>query len=314
MTASFVAALLAFRVFAPFMGEELMRSGTAFFSRAGTGLGLDAAGALALRLFVLGAVPVVGIALFFGVATGVGQVGFVVATKAAKPKLSHLSPKRGMERLKPARASWELIKTLLKLGLLAAIIWEPISDGVEQIAASGTLESGLATIASIAWSLLLRAALLSIVIGGADYAFQRYKTEQGMKMAKHEVKRESKDNEGDPLIRGQRRRRALEMNRNRLLNVMTADVVVTNPTHFAVALSYSDPDPAPRVVAKGTDRQAKKIRRMAARHGVPIVEQRPLARALYRQVKVGKLIPVSLYEAAAVVLAEALRRRGRAAA
>ena len=117
--------------------------------------------------------------------------------------------------------------------------------------------------------------------------------------------------EGDPLIKSQRRRRAIEVTRNRLINVATADVVVTNPTHFAVALAYNPPEPAPRVVAKGTDRQAKRIRRMAARHGVPIIEHRPLARALFRKSKVGHFVPAALYEAAAIVLAEAYRRQPR---
>lgn len=314
MAASFVSALIAFRVFAPFIGREMVRSGSTFFAGAGLGMSPEVMQSTALRLFALGVLPILGVATLFGVAAGVGQVGFVIAPKAATPKFSNLSPKRGLDRLKPATAAWELAKSGLKLGLLAAVIWQPIADGVERIAVTGTLDGGLSNVIAVAWNILMRAALLAVVIGVADYAVQRRKTEQGMKMAKHEVKREAKDDEGDPLVRGQRRRRAMEMNRNRLLNVLSADVVVTNPTHFAVALSYSDGDPAPRVIAKGTDRQAKKMRRTASRHGIPVIEQRPLARALYRQVKVGKLIPASLYEAAAVVLAEAYRRRGRIAA
>lgn len=134
-------------------------------------------------------------------------------------------------------------------------------------------------------------------------------------MSMQEVKQEHKDSEGDPLVKSQRRRRAVELSRNRMLrDVALADVVITNPTHFAVALRYADGEGAPRVVAKGADKLAAKIRGLAHRHGVLVTENKPLARALYRRCKVGHYVPAALYEAVAVVLAVAYRRRGRVAA
>src|SRR5690606_2260219 len=124
---------------------------------------------------------------------------------------------------------------------------------------------------------------------------------------------EAKQTEGDPLVKAQRRRRAQELSRNRMLReVAGADVVVTNPTHLAVALRYRDGEPAPRVVAKGADRLAAKIRKIAYRNGILVTEDKPLARALYRRCKVGAFIPGALYEAVAVVLAVAYRRYGGA--
>jgi flagellar biosynthetic protein FlhB len=161
-------------------------------------------------------------------------------------------------------------------------------------------------------TVITRALLLAVLIAGADYAYQKWRTDKQLKMSKDDVKREHKNTEGDPHIKGQRRRRQQEMSRNRMLgSVATADVVVTNPTHFAVALGYAPGDPAPRVLAKGTNRLALKIRREAHRNGVPVHEDRPTARALYRQVRIGGYVPASLFEAVAVVLAVAYRRTGR---
>jgi flagellar biosynthetic protein FlhB len=249
-----------------------------------------------------------------GTAAAVAQVGFKLAPEAAKPKLSNLNPKRGLGRLKPGQASWELARSSLKLGLFAAVAYGPVADSIRELAGTREIDRAIADMSGTIWTLLLRAALLAVLIAGADYGFNRHKTNQSLKMSKEDVKQEYKNAEGDPLIRGARRRKAAEMSRNRLINVATASVVVTNPTHFAVALAYVPPEPAPRVVAKGTDRQARKIRKMAARHGVPIIENRPLARSLFRRVKVGGYVPTALFEATAIVLAEAYRRTRRRAA
>jgi flagellar biosynthetic protein FlhB len=262
-------------------------------------------------LFILGTGPFLAVAVVLGTVGAVSQVGFMLAPEALKPKLSKLSPKQGLERLKPATATWELARSSLKLGLFGAMAWGPVRDGITAIAGVRAIDRAITDVADIIWNVIVRAALLALIIGVADYAFNRWKSMKGMRMSKHEIKQEYKSSDGDPMVKGQRRRRAAEMSRNRLLNVATADVVVTNPTHFAVAIAYNSSEPAPRVVAKGTDRHAKKIRRMAARHGVPTIENRPLARALYRRVKVGGFVPTTLFEATAVVLAEAYRRKGR---
>ena len=131
-------------------------------------------------------------------------------------------------------------------------------------------------------------------------------------MSKQELKEEYKSSEGDPMVRSARRQRAREMSRNRMIfDVATADVVVTNPTRLAIALKYEDDEPAPRVVAKGANRLAAKIRTEARRNGVPVIEDKPLARALFRRIKIGHFIPGNLFEAVAAVLAVAYRRKAR---
>jgi flagellar biosynthetic protein FlhB len=131
-----------------------------------------------------------------------------------------------------------------------------------------------------------------------------------MKMSKQELKEEYKSSEGDPMVRSARRQRAREMSRNRMIfDVGIADVVVTNPTRLAIALKYEDDEPAPRVVAKGANKLAAKIRAEARRNGVPVIEDKPLARALFRRIKIGHFIPGNLFEAVAAVLAVAYRRK-----
>lgn len=256
--------------------------------------------------------PVAGLAVVAALVAGVGQTSGKIAPEALKPKLSNLSPKKGLQRLKPATAGWELVRTTVKLGALTVLLWGPVTSMGGELLRARDLGSGLERTFAQATAMLWRATLLAVVLAGADYAWNRRKNEREMKMSKEDVKQEHKDSEGDPQIKAQRRRRAQEMSRNRMLrDVTTADVVVTNPTHLAVALRYVDGEPAPRVVAKGADHLAAKIRKRARHHGVLVTEDKPLARALYRTCKVGQHVPVALYEAVAMVLAVAYRRRGR---
>lgn len=310
VAASFITALLVLRAFGPAMVRQLFGDAQHLIGSAGANPALETLAWQAGAMFLVGAGPFLAVAVIAGSAGAISQVGFMIAPEALKPKLSNLSPKRGLERLKPATATWELARSGLKLGLFGAMAWGPVKDGITGLAGVRNIDRAISDVAGIVWNVIVRAALLAVIVGLADYVFNRWKMAKGMRMSKHEIKQEYKSSDGDPMVKGQRRRRAAEMSRNRLLNVASADVVVTNPTHFAVALAYQSSEPAPRVVAKGTDRQAKKIRRMAARHGVPTVENRPLARALYRRVKVGGFVPTALFEATAVVLAEAYRRRG----
>jgi flagellar biosynthetic protein FlhB len=255
--------------------------------------------------------PLLAVSVVAAVVAGVAQVGFKPTPKAAKPKLSHLSPKKGLQKFKPATASWELIRSVLKLGLLVLLVWSPMREWMHEVTGDRGLEAGLSRTLDQSWVLLVRVVLLAIAIAAADYAWNRRKTARDIRMSKDDIKKEYKNTEGDPLVKGQRRRRQMEMSRNRMIgDVATADVVVTNPTHFAVALRYDPDDGAPRVVAKGTDKIAAKIRAAAYRNGVLVTENRPLARALYRQCKIGQFVPGALYDAVAIVLALAYRRRG----
>lgn len=256
--------------------------------------------------------PVLAIAVLAALVSGVAQTGGKLSPGAIEPKLSNLSVTRGLSRFKPQTAAWELLRTAVKLGALVLLLWAPMSRAAEQLASARDLGSGLDRTVSQATTLIGRATILAVVLALADYAYNWRKNDKETRMSKEDVKQEHKDSEGDPLVKQQRRRRAQELSRNRMIrDVATADVVVTNPTHLAVALRYGDGDAAPKVVAKGADHLAAKIRATARRHGVTVTEDKPLARSLYRACKVGQFVPAALYEAVAVVLATVYRRQGR---
>ena len=266
----------------------------------------------ALRMLGALAGPFLGISVLLAIVAGTAQVGLKVTPKAAKPKLSHLSPKKGLEKFKPAAAGWELTRTAIKIGMLAVVVWGPVSAWMGTLGRPRTADAALADLFGQVWTVLVRCVLLAVVVAAADYAWNRWRTEKQLRMSKEDIKQEHKNREGDPHVKGQRRRRQQELSRNRMLaDVATADVVVVNPTHIAVALRYRDGDPAPRVVARGADHVAARIRREAHRHGIPVTEDVPTARALYRQCKVGQVVPSALFEAVAIVLAIAWRRSGR---
>ena len=300
---------------------QLLRTGTAALGEQASLLfGLAPTGPLPTALLVSTTArtllevvaPVAALAVVAALVAGMSQTSGRLSPEALRPKLSNLSPKKGMQRLKPSKAGWELLRTVLKLGSLALLLWAPITEIGQQLMGARDLGSGLQRTYAQASAIIWRAALLAVVLALADYAWNRRQNEREMKMSKQDVKQEHKDAEGDPQIRAQRRRKAQELSRNRMLrDVTTADVVVTNPTHLAVALRYEEGDTAPRVVARGADHLAAKLRDLARRHGVLVTEDRPLARSLYRTCKVGQHVPVALYEAVALVLAVAYRRRGR---
>ncbi|MTV27328.1 EscU/YscU/HrcU family type III secretion system export apparatus switch protein [Nitriliruptoraceae bacterium ZYF776] len=273
---------------------------------------LGNAGDHALSLAVATAGPFLLAATLAGLAGGVAQVGFKINMKLAKPKLKNLDPRKGLEKLKPGTASWELIRSTAKLAAVTVVTWPVIAVWREHLGTDRTLAGGIQRLSSAYSGILVRAALLAGLIAAADYAWQKRKLNNQLKMSKDEIRREHKDAEGDPHVRGQRRRRASELSRNRMLaDAATADVLLVNPTHLAVALRYDPADGAPRVVAKGADRIADKLRTVARRNGVPVTRDVPLARALFSSCKVGQHVPGALYEAVAVALAVAYRRSGR---
>lgn len=307
---SLVGAVLLFRVFGPTMIEPLMRGTKALLGTSGQGLASPALRQQLPTMLVGVLAPVLASAVVLALVAGVGQVGFVYSPKAIKPKLSKISPKQGAQKFAPAKMAWEMSRLFLKLGLLFVIIIGPIRQLTDDVGSLRGLDAWLDTFLSLVSSVLIRAAALAVVIAGGDYAYNRYKLMSSMKMTAAEVKRESKDNEGDAQLRGARKAKARELSRNRMINqIGTADVVLVNPIRFAVALKYVDNEPAPRVVAKGAGAMARKIRQEAYRNAVPVRQDKPLARALYRKCQVGQFVPAELYEAVAVVLAAVMRRR-----
>lgn len=256
--------------------------------------------------------PFLVMAVVGALGAGFSMTRFNVSLKAAKPKWSKISPKQGIQRFKPAAAGWELLRTLIKVGALFVVAWDPLARITSRLAGGHGVDAAVGIVADEAWTILLRGIAVSFVIAAADYVYNNRKQERDMRMSRQDLKDENRNSEGDPLVKGERRRRQQQLSRNRMLaDVATADVVLVNPTDYAIALRYDPGESAPKVLAKGADHLAAKIRKEAARHGVPVHVDIPLCRALYRQVQVGGVVPRAMYDAIAVVLVWAYRRTGR---
>lgn len=309
---SFLALVGTLALAGPSMATQGMQSLRTVLGSAGSPEAFASSGPEAAKLAIAMAGPFLVTSVLAALVAGVAQVGFKINPKLAKPKLKKLSPKQGLEKLKPTVAGWELARSIVKLAAVTVVVWPTIGAWREHLATDRTLGGAIERLSGAYGVIIVRAAMLAMVIAAADYAYQHRRTENQLKMKREDIKRESKDSEGDPMIKAQRRRRQSEMSRNRMLaDTATADVLITNPTHLCVALRYDPDDGAPRVVAKGADHIADKLKAVARRHGVPITPDLPLARALYRRCRVGQHVPGPLYEAVAVVLASAYRRTGR---
>lgn len=259
--------------------------------------------------------PFLGLNLLVALAAGFAQRGFSFSAKPLGPKFDRLNPAQGFKRIFSVRALVEMLKSVIKFSLLAAVAYGVLADRVPILL--GTLRLPLGEALSLFQATLLilyrNVMLAMLVLALADFAWQRYSFEKSIRMTKQEVKDESKDAEGSPEVKRHQRSVMLTTARRRMLaQVPKATVVVTNPTHVAVALRYDERTAAPVCVAKGLDHLALNIRERAREAGVPILERPELARALYRSVDVDKPIPRELYQAVAQVLAFIYRLRGAA--
>ena len=246
-----------------------------------------------------------------------GQTGFLWSGKPLVPKWSKVSPWAGAKRLVDARAAGRLVQSLAKLGLLGSVGYFYIWDRLPRLVKLAELppQVGMPLAGWMVFKLAVILGVLLLLLGIADYLWQKHQRMRDLKMTKEEVKRETKDMNGDPEIRQRRRSVARQIAMQRVSQaVPKADLIVTNPTHLAVALQY-DPETmaAPLVLAKGADLLAMQIRQLAAKHGVPLIERKPLARALYAEVDVNGEVPVEHYAAVAELLAYVYRLEGRAA-
>ena len=253
-----------------------------------------------------------------GIAAAGAQGGIRIATKLFVPKFSRLNPLPGIKKMFGPQAIWEAVKALVKTSVLGAVLYTTTKDVIPVLMTAGKLPLGslLGVVKDATIGLVQAAAGAGIVMAAADYFVVRRRTNKQLRMTKEEVKQENKNSEGDPLIKAQIRARQMAMARNRqMADVPTADVVLVNPTHVAVALRYEPTKGAPRVVAKGQGPIATKIREMAAEHRVPMVQDVPLARALHSGCEVGAEIPADFFGAVAKVLAfvMSLKARGSAA-
>jgi flagellar biosynthetic protein FlhB len=243
----------------------------------------------------------------FAVIVLVYQVGFVVTTKPFEIKLDRFNPINGLKKIVSLRTLVELCKGVTKASLLLGMLFLVLRNDRDLLLSIMLypLDIGSGIIMGKIWSLALRMTIILFLIALVDYAYQKWEFEKSIKMSKQEIKEEFKQMEGDPLVKRRIRQKQRELAAKRMMaDVPKADVVVTNPTHIAVAIQYDQKNmSAPIVVAKGEDFIAQKIREIAAEHDIPIVENKPLARALMSQVEVGEAIPEELYLAVAEVLA-----------
>ncbi|MCE5229100.1 flagellar biosynthesis protein FlhB [bacterium] len=245
------------------------------------------------------------------------QTGFNIARDKLAPDWSRLDPVAGFQRIFSLRQVIEGLKSTIKVGLFGWLAWTAVASRLDRIIAIGTLDlrDQINLLMDVSLAIGIRIAILMAVLAVADLGYQWWEFIKRMRMSHQEMKEEAKERDGNPLIKQRQRSLAMQAARQRMMaEVPKASVVVMNPTHFAVALRYdSAKAPAPIVVAKGQDEIALRIKKLALDSGVPVVENKPLARALHRKSKVGKMIPNEFFRAVAEVLAFVymLKRKGK---
>jgi flagellar biosynthesis protein FlhB len=266
------------------------------------------------------ALPILAIVFVVAILGNVIQVGFFFTVKPITPDFTRIAPRVGrwlQRSFASPEALFNFAKSMLKIAVIAAIAYLNISAALPQLTrlALSAFFAGVSLISRLAFRILLESALAFLVFSAVDYWFQRRQHMESLKMSKQEVKEERKMYEGDPLTRSRLRERMREiMRRTMLTAVPKADVVITNPTHFAVALEYNRAlMSAPTVIAKGADLVAQKIKEIAAENAVPVMENKPLAQALFREVEIGDTIPEKFYEALSIILAEVYKLNGKRA-
>lgn len=250
-----------------------------------------------------------------GVVANVMQVGLLFSAEPIQPKLSKISPFKGLKNLFSLKSVAELLKSLAKISLVGVIAYLTIHREAGDILP--LMEQSpweiMTYIGRVSFKILFTTCWVLVVLGLMDYLYQHWEHGRSLRMTKQELRDEFKDTEGDPLIKSRIRRLQREMAMRRMMaKVPTADVVITNPTHFAVALRYDQARmAAPVVVAKGVDLMAQRIKEIAKKNGVAVVENKPLAQVLYRMVDIMEAIPDNLYQAVAEVLAYVYRLKSK---
>ena len=268
-----------------------------------------------IRTIIIAA-PIFAVSFVVAFVADLFQVKWMITSKPLKPKFSKLNPISGFKRIFSVNSLVELIKAILKIGLIGYVVYSFLKDRVNDlfILYDIPLMQALSLIFQILIDLGIRISAVYIIIALADYIYQKFKFAKDMRMTKQEIKDEYKQQEGDPQIKAKIRQKMQEVSRRRMMQSLPqADVVITNPTHFAVAVKY-DPDTAeaPVVLAKGADFMAQKIKQVAKEHDIEIVENKILARTLYNAVEVGEMIPPELYQGVAEVLAFVYHLKGKA--
>lgn len=256
--------------------------------------------------------PLMFAALIIGILSQVLQTGFLQNEEALQPNLNKLNPLSGLKRIFSVRGLGELLKSIMKMVAICLIVYKILKSEINLIPyLSGyDIQQIVGYLGVILFKLFLTAGIFMLVLAAADYFFQRWRLEKEMMMTKQEVKEEHKSREGDPIIKARIRKVQREMaTRKMMADVPKGDVVITNPTHIAVVIKYSDNLPAPQLIAKGGDLVAEKIKQIARENNIPIIENKPLARTIFKTMKIGQVIPRELFVAVAEVLSYVYRLR-----
>ncbi len=279
-------------------------------------LGVESTHALLWQLFlkiIVLLAPLIATVAVAGVCGNIAQTGLMFTGETMSPKFSKMNPLKGIKRLFSISSLVELLKSILKVAIIGGVSYAMLRGEMDKIPALIELDimSILSFFGRVALKLGFYTCLVLIILAALDLFFQIWKHERDLRMTKQEVKDEFKQREGDPMVRSRIRAAQREMAMQRMMEaVPDATVVITNPTHLAIALKFDRNMPAPLVVAKGAGHIAAKIRTIATEHDIPVIEQKPLARAMYKDVEIGQQIPVELYQAVAEVLAYVYRLKG----
>jgi flagellar biosynthetic protein FlhB len=315
-----LAGAVSFMALAPGMSSRVVRAISRFVTepdlivtgRAGIGAALKGM----LGEVLLAVLPIIMLLVIAAILAGVVQSGLVFSAERIKPELSKISIAKGAKRLFSLKSVAEFVKSILKLivvGGVVTMLFVPIFDDLTRITTMPIIAT-MTLLQSLAVRLFIGVLAVLTVIAIIDFLYQRFEHMKSMRMSRQEIRDELKQTEGDPQVRARLRQIRTERARRRMMAaVPEADVVITNPTHFAVALKY-DPQEmsAPRLVAKGVDAVAERIRETAREHDVPLVENPPLARALFASVDLEQEIPAEHYKAVAEIISYVFQLKGRA--
>lgn len=317
-----LTGILMMRLAGPWIFNEIAEGTTTFFTSISS-VTMNPATLIhmvhqALLLFAKGAVPIAGAIMLMGIVANISQIGFLFTLKPLVPDIQKINPVSGFGRLFSLRSIFEAAKNIAKLSVIAFVAYQTLKSEFRVMLTLS--DTSVMTIwlfmLTVGFKVLLRIALVLIVVAVLDYGYQRYDHEKKLRMSHQELKEERKQLEGDPQIKSRIRALQREMARRRMMEqVPRATVVVTNPTYIAIALRYEpEEQEAPTVIAKGKRLLAERIRSLAIDNGIPIVENKPLARAMYDKVEPGLPIPVDFFTAVAEIMAYVYRLKNRSAA
>lgn len=311
---SLVATFLSLKLFISYVANEFLSGFSKYYGSISTTVGesfnADKAQTLineVIKDVILIGLPIMLIALVSSFVIVVAQVKWQVTLKPLMPKFSKINPLQGFKKMFSKEKIFELITSVAKISLIFLIVYNEYKDNLTFLENlyDVSLKQAIVLIGNMVINLGLKISLIYLVIGLADLFYQKRRFKKQMMMTKQEIKDEFKQTEGDPVIKGRIRQKMREMSQRRMMQQLPeADVVITNPTHFAVALKYErDSNKAPIVIAKGADHVAAKIKEVARENDIEIVENKPLARMLYFNVELGDEIPQELYQTVAEILA-----------